>query len=84
MGFCNLSLKPGLLSISDCISDFKVGHKKEKKLIKFQDQSLKKSLRSFKITNYLFKIKLTLVPISPTTTTGRFDLTLCSKSNGAK
>ena len=71
MGFCNQLLKPALLSISDCISDFKVQHKKEEK-ISILSRPIANLCDLLKLTNYLFEIKLTLVPISPATTAGRF------------
>ena len=49
MGFCNPFLKLGLLSISDCISDFKVRHKKREKNQHFITTNCK-SLRSFKVS----------------------------------
>ena len=71
MGFCNQLLKPALLSISDCISDFKVQHKKEEK-ISILSRPIANLCDLLKLTNYLFEIKLTLVPISPAKTAGRF------------
>ena len=71
MGFCNQLLKPALLNILDCISDFKVWHKKEKKN-SILSRLIANLCDLLKLTNYLFEIKLTFVPISPATTAGRF------------
>ena len=72
MGFCNQLLKPALLSISDCIFDFKVQHKKGEK-ISILSRPIANLCDLLKLlANYLFEIKLTLVPISPATTAGRF------------
>ena len=48
MVFCNPLLKPGLLNISNFLSDFEVRHKKDKKMSIFQNQS--QIFRSLKVS----------------------------------
>ena len=71
MGFCNPLLKPGLLIILDCTSDFKVPHEKVKK-IAFFSRPIANLCDLIKLVNFLFKIKLMFVPIYSTTIARRF------------
>ena len=54
MGFCNPLLKPDLLSISDCTSDFEVRHKTEKK-ISILSRPIASLCDLLKLAKYLFE-----------------------------